>query len=597
MPTTQLPLSKGLGKDYRNADYVDLLPVNMLATPKEVLNASGYLRSYPGIQKQYDVAGVSRGADFNTAQNTVYRVLGGKLYKTNSQVGDVSGSGRVSMACSYTSQAVAASGAMTLYRYDGTVKTLTNWPEQIITQEGYTRTVKEWSHVTGNTDFISFVAADLDGSITLTITPKTASGVLGAPFIIAEVQWGLQLSQAKPATDTPYITALIVKGSKAKGSKITIEYTFNPNLPTGATDADKVDISLFKAVQVVPEVAVDYAQYDIGVVRDICRARGRYVWVKDGTDTFGITDLSDESHPDQYSPFYRAESQPDGIQAVDVWRDFVVCFGTSTIEYFSLTGATSVGAALYVAQPSLMVSKGIAGTYCKTAFADTFAFISHQATGAPSIYVISQGQVSGIATASIEKILRSYSALELSSAIMETTRFDSHELLIIHLPNHVLCYDAAAAQNGAQWAILKTGLGDDVYRGIDFMYEGNQITVADKGQSVTGYLKFDISSQYDAQQEHLLYTPMFKANNGRVFDFELEASTGVSQFAERLFISATSDGINYGREQMVPWNAPFRYDQRAIWTRVGRVRKNIGFKVRIITSSPVTLSDCSVRVE
>jgi hypothetical protein len=31
MPTTQLPLAKGLGKDYRNADYVDLLPVNMLA--------------------------------------------------------------------------------------------------------------------------------------------------------------------------------------------------------------------------------------------------------------------------------------------------------------------------------------------------------------------------------------------------------------------------------------------------------------------------------------------------------------------------------------------------------------------------------------
>jgi len=475
MPTTQLPLSKGLGKDYRNADYVDLLPVNMLATPKEVLNASGYLRSYPGIQKQYDVSGVSRGADFNTAQNAVYRVLGSKLYKANSQVGDVSGSGRVSMACSYTSQAVAASGAMTLYRYDGTVKTLTNWPDTV-------------------------------GDVT-------------------------------------------------------------------------------------------YAQYDIGVVKDITRARGRYVWVKGGTDTFGITDLSDESHPDQYSPFYRAESQPDGIQAVDTWRDFVVCFGTSTIEYFSLTGATAVGAAVYVVQPSLMVGKGIAGTYCKTPFGDSFAIISHQSTGAPSVYVISQGQVSGIATATIEKILRSYTADELATAVMETTRFDAHELLIIHLPNHVLCYDAAAAQNGAQWAILKTGFDEEVYRGIDFMYEGNQITVADKGQSVTGYLKFDISSQYDEQQEHLLYTPMFKANNGRVFDFELEASTGVSQFAERLFISATADGINYGREQMISANAPFAYDKRVLWRRIGRIRKNIGFKVRIITGSPVTLSDCSVRVE
>ncbi|MBI0520864.1 DNA stabilization domain protein, partial [Pectobacterium parmentieri] len=44
-------------------------------------------------------------------------------------------------------------------------------------------------------------------------------------------------------------------------------------------------------------------------------------------------------------------------------------------------------------------------------------------------------------------------------------------------------------------------------------------------------------------------------------------------------------------------NSPFRYDQRAIWPVVGRVRKNIGFKFRIITKSPVTLSGLQVRIE
>ncbi|MCT7057262.1 packaged DNA stabilization protein gp10, partial [Salmonella enterica] len=97
---------------------------------------------------------------------------------------------------------------------------------------------------------------------------------------------------------------------------------------------------------------------------------------------------------------------------IGTWRDFIVCFGSSTIEYFSLTGATTAGAALYVAQPSLMVQKGIAGTYCKTPFADSYAFISHPATGAPSVYIIGSGQASPIATASIEKIIRSYTADE-----------------------------------------------------------------------------------------------------------------------------------------------------------------------------------------
>lgn len=473
MPVQQLPLMKGVGKDFTNADYVDFLPVNMLATPKEVLNSNGYMRSFPGIKKLQDVAGISRGAMYNTHENAVYRVCGPKLYKSGEDAGDVTGVDRVSMACSYNSQAVGANGTMILYRYDGTTKALSNW-----------------------------------------------------------------------AASTGYV------------------------------------------------------QYDLGLLRDLCRNRSRYIWSKDGTDSFFISDLEDESKPDRYAAEYRAESQPDGIIGIDNWRDFVVCFGTSTIEYFNLTGnASAVGVAIYQSQPSMMVQKGIAGTYCKTKYADTHAIISHPATGAPSVYLINSGAVQQIATSTVEKILQSYSADELASAYMETTRFEAHELLIIHLPRHVMVYDGSVTQGGAQWAILKTGFRDDVYRAVDLVYEGNTITCGDKLASQLGLMDKSISSQYTEQQEHLLYTPLFKADNARVFDFELESSTGVSQFAERMFISATTDGINYGCEQMIPWNAPFRYDQRAIWKRLGRIRKNIGFKIRIITSSPVTLSGCQVRIE
>lgn len=603
MPVQQIPLIKGSGKNFHDADYVDLLPVNMLATPKQVLDSNGYMRSVPGIDKRLDVTGVSRGSQWNTSENAAYRVLGGKLYRSAVQVGDVPGSERVSMACSYVSQAVAASGTLRLYGYDGAVKTLSNWPSSVVQEEGYTRTVKEWTHKPGNTDFITFAEIDLDGLITITLTPKSAAGVTGTPLTITETQWGIQLSQLNPGENKPYITGLVAKGTKGKNTKLTIDYTFNANLaatPEGGTpptDDQKTDASVFTAVQTVEEVKIDYAQYEIGSVRDVVRARGRYVWAKDGTDTFGITDLEDESHPDQYSPFYRAESQPDGIMGLGVWRDFVVAFGTSTIEYFSLTGSTTAGSAIYVAQPAYMVQKGIAGTHCKTPFADSFAFISNQANGAPSVYVISSGQASPIATAAVEKILRSYSASDLGSAVMETLRFDSHELLIIHLPRHVLCYDAAASQNGPQWCILKTGNYDDTYRGIDFLYEGNEITCGDKLDAMTGQLNFASSAQYAEPQEHLLYTPMIKADGARLFDLELESSTGVAQMAERIFYSASADGINFGQEQLVPWNAPFRYDQRTVWRRIGRVRKNISFKFRIITSAPVTLSGCAVRVE
>lgn len=473
MPIQQLPLMKGTGKDYRNVDYVDLLPVNMLATPKEVLGSNGYLRSFPGVVKVNDVAGVSRGAMYNSHESAVYRVCGTKIYRSGMEVGLLPGSKRVSMACSYNSQAVGANGLLTLFRYDGDVKLMSNWP-----------------------------------------------------------------------------------------------------------------------------VSSGFTQYELGSLRDLCRNRSRYIWSKDGSDSFFISDLQDESKPDRYAAEYRAESQPDGIIGIDDWRDFVVCFGTKTTEYFSLTGnSSSVGVAVYQAQPSMMVQKGIAGTYCKTKYADTHAIISHPATGAPSVYLINSGAVQQIATASIERILQDYSEDELATGIMETTRFEAHELLIIHLPRHVLVYDGSVNQGGMQWAVLKTGFGSDVHSAIDYVYEGNQITCGDKFLPAVGVLDKSLTSQYGQQQEHLLYTPLFKADNARAFDFELESATGVSQFAEQIFISATTDGINYGKEKLIPWNAPFRYDQRSILERVGRIRRNIGFKIRIITSSPVTLSGCQVRLE
>ncbi|WP_432525122.1 packaged DNA stabilization protein [Serratia sp. BFP-2025] len=598
MPTIQLPLAKGLGKDYRNADYVDQLPVNMLATPKEVLNAAGYLRSYPGIEKAADVAGASRGAQFNTVQNLPYRVAGGKLYKGEEIRGDVEGSERVGLAHSTTSHAVSAEGVMTLYRYDGTDKVLDNWPERIVEKEGYTRTVKEWTHTAGNDDFIHFTVDDIDGETTITITPKTAGGSVGTTIDVPEFMWNVTQSQAKPVEGTPYLTDLLVTGTKADGETVKITYTFNPNQPEGAPAESIVDATTFKAVQIVPEVVRVYAQYEIGYTRDICRNRGRYIWVKDGTNTFGVTDLEDESHPDQYRPFYSAESQPDGIQGVAAWRDFVVTFGTTTTEFFSLTGASDSSSPIYVAQPSLMVNKGIAGVFCKCAFGETFAILSHPACGAPSVYTVNSGQAVPIATATIEKIIREYPGGELAKAVMEAVRFDSHELLLIHLPKHVLCYDATASRNGQQWAVLTTGesMGGP-HTAIDYIFDSDTITVADKSEPRTGRLRFDSSAQYGTKTEHILYTPLFKADNARIFDFEVESSSGVSQYAEKLFISASVDGVGYGQEKTIPWNAPFDFNRRVVWQRCGRVRKNIGFRIRIVTGAPVSLSACSIRAE
>lgn len=584
MPVIQLPLLKGVGKNPFVADYVDLLPVNMLAVPKEVLNASGYMRTFPGVRKTADVAGTSRGAQYNTKETTVYRVLGTKLYSAKTALDAViPGADRVSMAHSYNSQGVAAGGKLLLWNYDEKkLKTLENWPETVIKQKGYKKSLSA-----APTFYIPDEA--MRGKITVTLTPTAKNGTTGESLTISEEQWNSEQSQKDPGGGKPWLTAVKISGEKRPGAVAQITWKYR-GLESSDDDATTVSVDL-----TVDKVSLKYAQYDIGSVRDICHNRSRYIWVKSDSDTFGVTDLEDESHPDQYRPFYRAESQPDGIQGVASWRDMVVCFGSSTIEYFSLTGSANSTDPVYIAQPSLMVNIGIAGTHCKCSYGDSFAVLSHPASGAPSVYVVDSGSKKSIATASVEKILAGYSAAELAAAYMESVRFEAHELLIIHLARHVLCFDGSASQNGPQWNILKSGLYDSVWRGVDLVWDGGAVTVGDKNQGVLGALDFSISSQYDDAVEFVLYTPLVKLDNALLFDFEIESAAALAVYAEKCFISATTDGSNYGREQLIPSNDTFRYDQRVIWRQVGRCRKNIGFKIRLVTKTPAAMAYCQLR--
>ncbi len=104
-----------------------------------------------------------------------------------------------------------------------------------------------------------------------------------------------------------------------------------------------------------------FTQYELGSVQTLLLARALCV-VKRRTTMVRITDLEDESHPDRYSGAqYRAESQPDGIIAASAIRrpHYPFWFIDDWNIFSPLTGATTAGAALYVAQPSLMVQKVI----------------------------------------------------------------------------------------------------------------------------------------------------------------------------------------------------------------------------------------------
>jgi hypothetical protein len=665
MPDIIIPLLKGDGRSSKNADYVDLLPTNILPVFRAVDDDEGYFRFFPGIDKLQDVSGVSRGAHWNTVKNLPYRVAGDKLYLDGVSVGDVAAGGRVSMAHGRTSQAVANNGALTMYRYDGEVKVLSNWTGSE-TFPGFDKSISKTVHNQAG-DSLIITPSTETGALTFKITPITRGGNTGTTITRLEADFSTPYSQPKPALGIPYIIDLKITGIKFAGAALQIKYKFIPNLTAvtnpwsvstvGSTnqarslrtiwsradiDIEQVainmgfiddeiaapesraveiaalwaeidpinpsavevitfindnlgnipseDFSVLEFTQKVEDTVIPNPQYDWGDVGDVCRIRGRYVFAEKGTDRFWLTSLEDESKPDKIAPAYSAENMPDGIIAVREWRDFILAFGSSTIEFFRLTGNSEN---LVQVQPSYMVPIGIAGQFAITAYMDTFAFITSPSRGQVIVATMGQGVYTEISGYLVNSLLAEYTPAELSTVVLESLSFTQHKLLILHLPRETLLYDAARGN----WVKLKTGLYDDVYRGIDFSVEGGRVTCGDKLSGFLGVTNDTSSSQYGVDQEIILYTPLLNAPNFIGFDMEITSGQGLSSVATRMLISSTEDGIIYGKEVPVIIDKPAQWLGRSLLRRIGRIRGRIGFKLRVVGATPVTLSRFKMRLE
>ncbi len=589
--TLTLPLTRGTGKTARSADFISLLPVNMLSVPPGVVTDSGFMRSFPGLEKTADVAGTSRGALYNMADNQVFRVCGETLYQSGIGIAQIVGRDRVSMDMSATSVAVAANGVLTYYKKEGTTATLSNW-DAMTYYPGSKTTLLSGSKLSGGDASLKLTVTMTDkGSMSLTLTPVTTLGAAGEPLTLnIGADLNKTFNQAIPASGTPYFTEVIVSGFKVAGTTLTVSYTFNTN---GASGDDN---STFLWMQTVEPTTVPTAQYDLGTVADVTHANSRYAWLKAGTNTFGVTDLDDETKPDRYRPFMTAESMPDPAIGIDTLNGDIVVFGTASTEFFTLTGYTDTTKPIYKSQRAMLIPIGIAGVHCKVLVQDgqseQFAVLSHPATGNISVYLMSNGRYAEIASREILQVLSGLTQAQAAQSVLEYVTFDTHKLLMLRVTTGVFCYDLTSKL----WTRLCSGINQASHTAVDYVFDGEALTVGDSSQAITGKVNTASGSQYGQRQECILYTPLMKADNARLYDFEMETATGTAAHVEHLMLSATTDGITYGTEFLLVNNGPQRYDQRILKRKLGYVRKNIGFKIRALSTQPFTVANCTLRI-
>jgi hypothetical protein len=111
---SQVPILNGIYAD-ANADFRTAYPRNLIPVPKDQGISKGYLRPADGIQANGTGPGVNRGAI--RWNGKLYRVMGTKLVLVDAagvvtELGDVGGSGPVTMAYGFDRLAIASNGSL-----------------------------------------------------------------------------------------------------------------------------------------------------------------------------------------------------------------------------------------------------------------------------------------------------------------------------------------------------------------------------------------------------------------------------------------------------------------------------------------------------
>ncbi|MCP4880681.1 MAG: hypothetical protein GY905_09060, partial [Gammaproteobacteria bacterium] len=268
------------------------------------------------------------------------------------------------------------------------------------------------------------------------------------------------------------------------------------------------------------QTASPATEYIMSGFIDVCRNRERYIALK--PNEFIISSITapnnggtlepafTEQRPDEDSAVYTAENTQDDNKAVFAWDSFVVVMKRTSIEWFSLTGNAGNE---YASNTGMITSCGIVGTHAVSEYGDNFVGIGGPAGDDIGVYILAPNQYKMISNEEINLILNDYKESELVNVVVNAISYDSDEWVYIHLPNETFVYSTA----NQSWSKLKTGLDDDVWRGIDLCNNPEAgITIGDKLQGNVGVLNDAVSSQYGNPIEFEIYTKMFQVGNGRV---------------------------------------------------------------------------------
>lgn len=340
---------------------------------------------------------------------------------------------------------------------------------------------------------------------------------------------------------------------------------------------------------------------DLGVCLSVCWTGGYFIST-DGTYVIAA-DLTD---PTSINPlrYGSAEADPDPIMAVATIRNEVYALGRYTVEAFRNVGTAAGDVFPFSRIEGAQVPKGIIGTHAFCEFLGSFAFVGGGRNEAPSVYIMLPGDSQTISTREIDTILQEYSGDDLAKIIMEARVDKGHQLLMIHLPDQCLVYDAAASRVAQQsvWFTLDSGvIPKATYRARGLVWCYDQWNVGDPTSSALGKLTQDTAEHY-GEATGWNFGTLAIYNDGEeaiIHELELVGLPGRVDFGEDpvIWTSYSHDGETWSQEHAINAGKQGERAKRMMWRKQGTIRHYRMQQFRGTSDARVSFARLEMRLE
>lgn len=306
----------------------------------------------------------------------------------------------------------------------------------------------------------------------------------------------------------------------------------------------------------------------------------RFVYVPSDGDPAQVSDVGDAGSI-QALAFIDAEQLPDKNNSCFNLSTTLMIGGTDSFQPFRNSG---VGPVWFAAVPNSRIDVGFIGGLLE--YNNSYLFIGREKDQDAGVYLITQGQAPKISNSRIDKILSTYTPLELSKTVASRFKWRGYDIATLTLRRDSWGF------LGGNWFPLETVL-DGMPRpwggGYITQFEGEYFTAF---RSSVGKLT-KINKDYGNPTTRLIE---FTVNEGesdffRIQSIELGISQGFNSDDGSVALYMSRDGVTYGPPVFRNLGDIGQYTQKLIWNPPGGLGAYDGFAaVRIYTAEDVEFS-------